>query len=89
MNLGTDIQAILARGYMILKMLFDLPSCFGICLFLIQLVCATWTLRAILFNNCPKKVTIEEEKIDNPQQKIESVTFVRTISYLENHRLLN
>jgi hypothetical protein len=89
LNLGADVHALLARVYVIIKTMFDLPSCFALCLLLIQLSCATWTIRAFILSCCPKKVVVEAEKVDNPQPKIESVSFAKNFSYLENLRLLN
>lgn len=89
LNLDANTHDLIARIYVALKMMFDLPSLFGICVFLIQLVCATWTLKVMLFSVCPKKVMIEESKIDSYQEKIESVIFSKDCMYLENLRLLN
>ena len=89
LNLDVSTHAYLSRLYVALKMLFDLPSCFGICVFLIQIVCATYTLKVMLFNNCPKKIDIEAEKVESYQEKIESVILLKNFSYLENLRLLN
>jgi len=89
LNLDTNITNIIARSYVAFKMMFDLPSLFGVCVFLIQIVCATWTIEVMLFAICPKKIMIEAENIENPQHKIESVIFAKNFAYLENQRLLN
>ena len=89
LNLGSDVHTFLSQAYMAIKMMIDLPSCFGICVFLIQLVCATITIKSFLFSVCPKKVMIEESKIENPHKKVESVKFAKNFAYLENLRLLN
>ena len=89
LNLGSDVYTFLGKVYLAIKMMFDLPSSFALCLLLINLVCATITLKIILFNNCPKKVSIEEQKIENPTYSVESVLLPRNFAYLENHRLLN
>lgn len=89
LQLGSDVYTFLGRMYLGLKIMTDIPSSFAICLFLIQLVCATITLKTILFNNCPKKVFVEEQKIETPKYRVESVLFSKNFVYLENHRLLN
>lgn len=89
LNIDANTHNLLARIYVVFKMMFDLPSLFGICVFLIQLVCATWTLKVMLFSVCPRKVMIEECNIECSQEKIESVVISKDSVYLENLRLLN
>ena len=89
LNLGTDVYAILGRVYVVVKMMFDIPSSFALFVFLLNLVCGAITLKVILFNNCPKKVSVEDDKIETPKYSVESILFTKNFSYLENHRLLN
>lgn len=89
LNLSADLQSLLSRGYVALKMMFDLPSCIGVCVFLIQLVCATWTLQAILLQACPIKVDIEADKVEKYNDIVDTEKYVKITTYLENHRLLN
>ena len=89
LNLSADLQSLLSRGYVALKMMFDLPSCIGVCVFLIQLVCATWTLQAILLQACPIKVDIEADKVEKYNDIVDTDKYVKITTYLENHRLLN
>ena len=89
LNLSADLQSLLSRGYVALKMMFDRPSCIGVCVFLIQLVCATWTLQAILLQACPIKVDIEADKVEKYNDIVDTDKYVKITTYLENHRLLN
>ena len=89
LNLGTNVYVILGRICVVIKMMFDVPSVIAIFVFLLNLVCATITIKAILFINCPKKVIVEDEKVDTPKYRSESILFTKNFSYLENHRLLN
>lgn len=89
LQLGTDVYTFLGRIYLGFKLMMDIPSSFALFLFLIQLVCATITLKTILFNNCPKRVFVEEQKIESPKYRVESVLFAKNFVYLENLRLLN
>jgi len=87
-NIDSNLYSLLARGYAGLKLMFDLPSCFGICFFVLQVICATYSFKCFIFN-LPKKVLLESEKLSSKNDKIESVTFTKNYSYLENLRLLN
>ena len=89
LNLSADLQSLLSRGYVALKMMFDLPSCIGVCVFLIQLVCATWTLQAILLQACPLQVDIEADKVEKYHANVDTEKYIKITTYLENHRLLN
>ena len=89
LNLGSDVHSFLSQIYVALKMIVDLPSCFGICIFLIQLICATITIKGLAFVCYPKKIMVEDSKIENPHQKVESIKFAKNFSYLEKLRLLN
>lgn len=89
LNLGTDVYAILGRIYLGIKMMFDIPSAFGLFVFLLNLVCATITIKIFLINNCPKKVSVEEQKVETPTYNVDLVLLPKNFVYLENHRLLN
>ena len=87
-NIDSNLYSLLARGYAGIKLMFDLPSCFGIFFFVLQVICATYTFRCWIIN-IPKKVLLENEKIESKKETIELVSFTKKYSYLENLRLLN
>ena len=88
LNVDSNLYSLLARGYAGIKLMFDLPSCFGICFFILQIICATYTFKCYVIN-LPYKVLVCEEKIKIQRDHVESVTFAQNYLYLENHKLLN
>ena len=87
-NVDSNLYSLLARGYAGIKLMLDLPSCFGIFVFVLQVVCATYTIKNWIVNY-PKKVLLEKEKIECKNETIELVSFTKKYSYLKNLRLLN
>ena len=89
-SLGVDanIQSLLARLYASFKVLFDLPSLFGLILFAIQVLCATRALDKLLMI-LPKRENTNIEKLEMPKYRVESCIIAKNYSYLENQRLLN
>ena len=88
LNIDSNLYSLLARGYAGIKLMFDLPSCLGICFFVLQIICATYTFKCYIIN-LPNKVLVSEEKIEIQRDNIECVTFAQNYLYLENHKLLN
>ena len=89
-SLGVDanIQSLLARLYAGFKVMFDLPSFFGLILFAIQVLCATRALDKLLII-LTNRDSSNIEKIEMPKHRVESCVLAKNYSYLENQRLLN
>lgn len=87
-QLSANIQQIIYRILIAVKMLCHSPSLFALTLFFLQIACVTFSI-GVLYFFIKKPFNYVECKVETPNISVESYTESKKFSYLENLRLLN